>query len=597
MGFPGALRLAIVQFVMQSLLAILILIFVIVFVDQRAFNVTERRPHYQLTNGTRVQVSPKDWYLSQSDITTIISVAFNVLGKCYAAWIAVMTWNYAFLLLERNGMRLETLSSMISLPIIPVLFPPPGFETTHSGATQESGNRRAQKRLSIIAALIMLSVFPASFSPPLLTGSITWRASTRNISDADVVGNIGLGVNGDNLDPWASWSVDVGLRKRYVNRAGALATHAWNSVANTTQGSPTFRRVIPSLQNLPVATSLKNVTVPWFRIDSLSWITNGSDIGAEQFAFLASNSTPGVLPSIDNKFSIGNPLQDALRTVAILPDVPYASLNLSWDWTTLQPIKFENRTAIVAINIDYAGYCDAGTRTQFGELHPNIYMNQSNNVWGYSNCFVFAHITYSAGAATCHGCAIASPIVVESPPATELTLEPDVMTLHAMYVMADVIGQLVEANITLPPTWNNLENYTKEMLTRGYSSAWTAMSELIAFYTPLPSTSATIPITMSRAFVDRRRVFGWFTLQAAAFVGGIAFLIHICGHHKYPIANPLLHGLMLDVDMPEGGDNIVDTWPQGYKNTFIVWERGPYKSAFTVKGPLQEVRPASSFSS
>ena len=255
-----------------------------------------------------------------------------------------------------------------------------------------------------------------------------------------------------------------------------MATHAWNSVPDANQDTPTFKRVIPSLQKLPDATSLKNVTVPWFRVESLSWITNGSDISAEHLAFLAPNSTPGVLPSIDNKFSIGNPLQDALRTVAILPDVPYASLNLSGDWTTLQPVKFENQTAIVAINIDYAGYCDSGTRTQFGELPPDIYMTHSNNVWGYSNCFVFAHITYSAGSTTCHGCTVALPLVVESPRATELTLEADVMTLHATYVMADVIGQLVEANITLPPTWNNLENYTKQMLTRGYSSAWTAIT-------------------------------------------------------------------------------------------------------------------------
>jgi hypothetical protein len=102
------------------------------------------------------------------------------------------------------------------------------------------------------------------------------------------------------------------------------------------------------------------------------------------------------------------------------------------------------------------------------------------------------------------------PIVVESLPATELTLEVDVMTPHMyMYVMADVTGELVDANVTLPSTWN-------KMLMRGYGSAWTAMSQVIAFYSELPSTWATIPITMSRAFVDHRRVWGWFGLQSVA---------------------------------------------------------------------------------
>ena len=69
-------------------------------------------------------------------------------------------------------------------------------------------------------------------------------------------------------------------------------------------------------------------------------------------------------------------------------------------------------------------------------------------------------------------------------------------------------------------------------------------------------------------------------------------MVHICKHHKYPIADPLMHGLMLDVDIPEGEEKIVDNWPEGYQNTFIVWERGPHKSAFSVQGSLQEVRLA-----
>jgi hypothetical protein len=582
------------QLIAQSTLVVLILLFVISFVDQREFNVTERRPHYLLVNGTLAQVPYRESYPLQTDITTIISFAFNILGKFYTAWIAVMTWNYAFLLLEKNGMRLETLSSMISLPAIPALWPPPGFEAGPSRTADESITRNARRRLSIGVLLIMLSAFPASFSSPLLTGSINWRASFRNVSDADIVTNIGLGVNGDDINPWSSWATDVSFRPRYIHRASALATHAWDSVNDTVQDPPTFKRVIPSLQNLPVETSLETVTVPWFNIESFSWITSGSDISAEQFALLASNATPGVLPWTETGFSGSNPLQNSLRTTAILPDTPYASLGLNSSWSSLQPVKLENQTAIVAINVDYAGDCDAGIHTEFGDLPSGIYMNKSFNAWDYSNCFVFARITYNAGVATCYGCSVVSPIVVESPPSTELTLEADVMTLQAMYVMADVIGELVDANITLPPTWDNIQNYTTEMLTRGYTSAWTAMSELIAFYTPYPSTPVTIPITMSRAFVDRRRVWGWLALQVLAFVGGAAFLMHICANREYPIVDPLLHGFMLDVIRPE--DRVGRTWPTGFKDTFITWERERDRPAFSVRDFHQPVRFAGDFS-
>ena len=579
------------QLIGQSLFAALILVFVIFFVDQREFNVTERKPYYELANGTMAQVPSKEWYPLQSDITTIISGAFNLLGKCYSAWIAVMTWNYAFLLLEKNGMRLETLGSMISLPAIPILFPPPGFETGPLRAASQHNTRSAKQRLSIGVALVILSSFPASFSSPLLTGSISWQASLRNISDADVLKNVGLGVNGPYPAPWQSWYADMSFRTRFVHRAAALATRAWNSVTDNIQDPPTFKRVIPSLQNLPVGSSLKNVTVPWFNIQSFNWVTRGSDINATLLHFLAVDSTPGVLVSTD-KHVLPNPLQSSLRTTTILPDIPYTSFPMNFTWTMPQPVKLENRTGIVAVNIDSYQRCN---QTEFGELPLDIYIYTAPNVWDVTECFVFAHITYSAGAAICSGCRVVFPLVVESPPATELALEGDIMTPHAMYVMADVIAELVDSNITLPSQWNNMENYTREMLMRGYTSAWTAMSEMVAFYSlPYPSTSVTIPVTMSRAFIDRRRVWGWLVLQGVAFAGGAAFLVHVHGNHEYPIANPLLRGFMLDIDMPDDEKEVVrdhmGTWPEGFKDTFIKWERERDRSAFTVKGPLQPVR-------
>ena len=575
----------------QTLLAIGIVTFITFFVDQRAFNVNERRPHYELANGTTNQVPSREWLPLQSDITTIISVAFNLLGKCYGAWLAIMTWNYAFLLLERNGMRLKTLSSMISLPPLPGLFPPPGFETDPSPS-----NRNVERMLSIEVALIMFSVVPASFSSPLLTGSISWRASIRNISDADVVGNIGLGIDVATSDPWSPWVLyGEHFRMRYVDRGAALATHAWNRITNTTEDPPTFKRVIPPLRNLPLSSSLNNITVPWFKIESFNWITDPTEVSADQIAFSRPNNTPGVLHLTAGCESV-SPLSNTLHTTAILPDISYASLNLSATWSTPEPVKFEDKAAIVILNIGFAESCEPGN-SLFGEIPSNLYVFGKS---GHDLCFVFAHITYSAGAATCYGCTVVFPMVVQSPPATELTLQADIMTQHALYLMVDVIGELVNANVTLPSAWNNMENYTRELLMRGYSSAWTVMSELVAIYNPYPSTRVTIPITMSRAFVDYRRVWGWFALQGVAFIGGIAFLIHLCMDDGYPIADPLLRGLMTDVHMTgnerEVANDDMHTWPEDFEDTFIVWKRDGDKPGFTVKGGLRPVRLIGNFS-
>lgn len=585
------------QLIAQTLLATLILAFFLLFVDGRAFNVIERRPHYQLADGSEARLPQKDWYPLQSDITTIISGAFNLLGKLYSAWIAVMTWNYAFLLLEKNGMKLASFSSMVSLPIIPALFPPPGFETEPPHPTDDLPRNHGSTRkwLAVSIALTMVSVFPASFSPPIATGSISWHASTHNISNADIIHEIGIqGANYGNINPWASWCGDLNFRPRYISRASALAVHAWNSVSNVLDSAPTSKRVVPSVQSLPVGTSLTNVTVPVFAIESFDWITDGSDVSSTQLDYLTRTSTPGTLYPPLPQTDVNNPLQSTPGVLALLPDAIFDSSALNSDWSTQQPSMIKSKAGVVAVNINYAGECDASTFAIFGPLPPNLFTSSAKNVWGYSSCFVFAKITYSAGAATCYGCEVIFPLVVQNPPGVDLVLQPDVATQQAMYLMADVIGQLASSNVTMPIMWNNIENYTKEVLVRGYSSAWTVISEMFAFYSSKPSTFVTIPIPTSRAFVDRRRLWGWYALQVLAFVGGVIFLLHIHMEGRYPISNPLIHGFMLDVDMsPENKElarEYLETWPEDFRETFMTWERGSKKSALTIQDRLKPVR-------
>lgn len=586
------------QLIAQTVLATLLLVFFLIYVDQRAFNVIDRRPYYQLANGTEARLPQSDWYPLQSDITTIISGAFNLLGKCYSAWIAVMTWNYAFLLLEKNGMQLQSLSSMISLPFIPALFPPPGYESAPSELHRSDDFSRnhgsARKWLAFSIALTMLSAFPASFSPPIATGSISWHASTRNISNADIVRDIGIqGANYGDFNPWASWLSDVDFRPRYVQRASALTVHAWNSVSDTSRSTPTLKRVLPSVQSLPVGSSLNNVTIPMFVIESFDWITDSSDVSSTQLAFLSPAYTPGVMYSAAANTNPSNPLQSTPGVLALLPDAPYNSS--AYDSSLLpQPMMIQSKTGVVAVNTNYDAYCDDSTIGIFGQLPPNIFTSGAKNIWGYTSCFVFAKITYSAGAAVCNGCEVVFPLVVQNPAGVELTLQPDEATEQTMYVMSDVIGELASSNVTMPILWDSLEAYTKEVLVRGYSSAWTVMSEMIAFYSPKPSTFVTIPIPTSRAFVDRRRLWGWYALQVLTFIGGLVFLMHIRMADRYPITNPLIHGLMLDVNIPDKNKELarahLETWPETFNATFITWERRSDVSELTIKGKFKPVR-------
>lgn len=81
------------------------------------------------------------------------------------------------------------------------------------------------------------------------------------------------------------------------------------------------------------------------------------------------------------------------------------------------------------------------------------------------NCYIFADVTYSAGAALCASCRVASGGVVESD-VSALTLEEDPATMLAFALMPEVIATMAHMNVSTPNTWDNIETYTREILMR-----------------------------------------------------------------------------------------------------------------------------------
>ena len=106
------------------------------------------------------------------------------------------------------------------------------------------------------------------------------------------------------------------------------------------------------------------------------------------------------------------------------------------------------------------------------------------------------------------------------------------MTSQAMYLRADVIGLLVEANIILPPTWKNLENYTKEMLTECEDGDVRADCLLHAL--------SSVDVGGLQQCPEHLLGLG-LVYSAGHDFHSIAFLFYLCKHHKYIIASPLLH--------------------------------------------------------
>lgn len=419
-----------------------------------------------------------------------------LLGKLYTAWSATMTSSCILFLLGTTGLRLDSLNSMISLPVIPPLFPPPGFET--------------RKSVALGVTFTLLSTVPASFSSAILTGSISWHASTQSIPNAGLVQKIGT-LKAPNFD-WCYWCQFPSFREYFAHRGNGITIETWRRPTGTSSLIPSSRRMLLSIEDIPVGYFLDNVTVPWFRVESITWITDLTDVSPAQFRYLTGDASAGAIGGVNP------PIGD--YSLAILPDVPFR-LYRPYPESTLcrvpKPAKLESKTGIVALNVGL-DLC-LNHSTIFGQLPQNVAKVSPRNSKQPElfTCYVFARIKYSAGVATCRECPIISPFTVESPPTPELTLEADVMTRDAMYLMADVIGLLAKANITLPPTWNNVEGYMEEMLVRGYSGAWNALTEIAGRNGPYLSTGVSIRIPISIAVVNRGRVWVWASLQVVAF--------------------------------------------------------------------------------
>ena len=204
-----------------------------------------------------------------------------------------------------------------------------------------------------------------------------------------------------------------------------------------------------------------------------------------------------------NVSSIYNSLRQVTPTLAIIPDKPYHEA--IWNQTTRrymfpEPSKAEKKASVLAL---FANRENNGTAytirasDAFGMLPPNVAFSS----WSWLelnataiNCYIFANITYSAGAAVCTGCQITSGGITVSN-ISALTIQEDAMTGIALSIMPEVIMTMAYMNISIPRTYNNIELYTHEMLSRSYAASWSVLTDVVgsSFASPwgeLPTTQA-----------------------------------------------------------------------------------------------------------
>lgn len=490
--------LAITPLILHFTSALLIAAILRFRIDRHDFNLNSRSA---LTNFTPLQ----------SDITTAVSSGVTIVRFFVAMWLAAMTWRCIFILMEKEGISLQQIDILLTAQIH---FLP---------------RRNSSTRIGLLVSIILLLSFPCQLSGPILTGSITWSSSNGFIEGGNLP-DIPTGYIGDFSDPDFIFRFPLNFSDSEVGVYSVGAQSANGYAINAWQGSrddqKTMKRIVLSAFTIPINSTLNNITLPYFAISELEWIKDP-----------VNELPPAILQSFGNNtnwnpFVPGFNLIGPAGTFAIIPD--------SWGVVSPPPpyngIVTETRY-IAGIIGTYTASCQD---SPFGDLPANI--GQYNG--SYFGCYIYGRITYVAGATECQKCRISSWLTVQND--TELTVSPDNTTLFAIGLMPMVGTMMTLQNLSLPGTYNNLDEYVTELFIRSYGASWSLLNYFMQFTTEFLATDVQIAVPTSRANVMWWRVVLWLTLNMMFTLSGLLFLAIQRTCDQPLIGQPSLAALLLD---------------------------------------------------
>lgn len=489
--------------------------------------------------------------LSQADANTLISLALTGIRSLAGCWLTLTGWRMAFITLEQYGATVNEFNRLVSYRIPPLRF---------------WGRGTWGSRWTLLSMwLIFLLAWPTQFVAAIFNGAINWIPATGQMESGSL---INITTASSVVPQWANHNLYLNNRYYEVLSASGLSslTSPMNFVSTMSTGSidpAPSRRFIPSLVGTPVNSTLKNVTLPYFAIHSLDWITSRDQIEDEEMRQLELVVSESDIPAFaygghlhsDSGTAFSNPLYlgtDSARlilvnTVAWAPapfnndtgfyEYPSPSIDTSQKW--------------VVVVSRYRGNCTTSSR-DFGDLSGIYAYTYPSRDLG---CYHFARINYTAAAMICHDCRIVSNSVVEatsrsdkssqSLPSSAWTPIPNPLVTTAISMIPEVLFYTKISNSSQAPTWQNLDGYTRGMIATAYQASWNSLTNQWRG-SPMESTTISKPYPVLIAQVDEFRIFLWFALNAVLPVSGVllALLQRRCRHKA--VRDPALAALLLD---------------------------------------------------
>lgn len=201
-------------------------------------------------------------------------------------------------------------------------------------------------------------------------------------------------------------------------------------------------------------------------------------------------------------------------------------------------------TKFLAIAITREG-CSKGADLSLGNV-PKAWMYEDKTTGG--ECFMFARFNYSAGVISCKDCRIVSDGVVEASSKAPFTAEEDSLTETAIAMMPEVLFYMKIANISSTPVWNNLDNYSRGMLTVAYQASWNSLANYWSRGEDItaPTTTLRRPVAVLVASVSKWRVWTWLVVNALLTVSGVLVAVLQSSSLAKTVRDPVVLALMVD---------------------------------------------------
>ncbi|KAJ5919113.1 hypothetical protein N7466_010056 [Penicillium verhagenii] len=522
---------------LQAFWTALVTVLAVTWLDGRPFAIGTSNRYLEWADGPS---------LTQSDITTLISVFLTVSRIITGSWQSLSSWRCIFILLEKTGLRLGDVNWAASWKV-------PGLSMFASHKNRSKADLSFQWAICIIFLLL----WPAQLANPIASGAVSWVPATRvNMTGtAQAVGAAHAGPN------WLWYVTYSSARLQLVKQSAALAgseTSPFQSKNNTDTAfiSPS-QRMVSQFASYSNGSVVRNITVPSFKIDSFNWVSDLSMLPSGIYESII--QMEGTLLNITEDG--GNPLGQTIPgTSALLKNttwtapsssaLPSPTVFIGKKYAAIYVNRYQN-------NGDIIKYPCSSASSDFDPLPPNVAL--VNQAWNnnYSDCIAVAEIGITVGVTDCRQdgsftsslsspeCALNSSIGIVT--SSKNTVSPDHLTLEIFNMMPEVQALAAALSTTSTYLSGGLELYLRMSLIRSYQGTWSALTNYLSDDSVELDTEIYQPFKVVRAEVARWRIYLWAGINLLLVLAGLALaVIQATWSGISTVNDPALEAILLD---------------------------------------------------